>query len=82
MQSRLAKQYHDVRSMFGNFAETERGPCNEVDIRRREINGEGVLEVEAFALDMFRPARFFQHVPVSTFPRSDDEEADKPEPKC
>jgi hypothetical protein len=72
VELKLYKEYHDVLPMFRYVVETERRfyLANEVDIQVREVNGAVFFEVDmrdAWVWDMFRPARFLEHVQVLTF---------------
>ncbi len=72
VELKLYKEYHDVLPMFQFVVETERRfyLANEVDIQVREVNGAVFFEVDmrdAWVWDMFRPARFLEHVQVLTF---------------
>ena len=71
VELKIYKEYHDVLPMFRYVVETERRfyLANEVDLEVREANGSIFFEVEmrdAWVWDMFRPARFLQHVKVLT----------------
>lgn len=82
----LYKEYHDVLPMFAYVVETERRfyLCNDVNIEVREVNGSVYFEVEmkdAWVWDMFRPARFLEHVQVLTFRDVNVEELEKSELK-
>lgn len=73
-ESELAiyREYRDVLPLFRYVVETERRfyLANQVDLQRRS-EGEGLyfeLEMrDAWVWDMFRPARFLDHVRVLTF---------------
>ena len=73
-ESELAiyREYRDVLPLFRYVVETERRfyLANQVDLQRRS-DGEGLyfeLELhDAWVWDMFRPARFLDHVRVLTF---------------
>jgi Protein of unknown function (DUF2469) len=72
VELKIYKEYHDVLPMFRYVVETERRfyLANEVDLQVREVNGSVFFEVEmkdAWVWDMFRPARFLEHVKVLTF---------------
>ncbi len=72
VELKLYKEYHDVLPMFTYVVETERRfyLANDVNIDVREVNGSVYFEVEmkdAWVWDMFRPARFLEHVQVLTF---------------
>jgi hypothetical protein len=70
--------------MFRYVVETERRfyLANHVDLQVREANGSVFFEVEmkdAWVWDMFRPARFLEHVKVLTFRDVNVEELEKQE---
>ncbi len=70
--------------MFTYVVETERRfyLANDVNIDVREVNGSVYFEVEmndAWVWDMFRPARFLEHVQVLTFRDVNVEELEKAE---
>jgi Protein of unknown function (DUF2469) len=72
VELKIYKEYHDVLPMFRYVVETERRfyLANDVDLQVREVNGSVFFEVEmkdAWVWDMFRPARFLEHVKVLTF---------------
>lgn len=72
VELKLYKEYHDVLPMFKYVVETERRfyLANEVNIDVREVNGAVFFDVDmrdAWVWDMFRPARFLDHVQVLTF---------------
>ena len=72
VELKIYKEYHDVLPMFRYVVETERRfyLANEVNLEVREANGSVFFEVEmkdAWVWDMFRPARFLEHVKVLTF---------------
>ena len=72
VELKIYKEYHDVLPMFRYVVETERRfyLANHVDLQVREANGSVFFEVEmkdAWVWDMFRPARFLEHVKVLTF---------------
>ena len=73
IELQLYKEYRDVLRMFAYVVETERRfyLANDVDLRT-ETNGNGQtyfrLELnDAWVWDMYRPARFVNHVRVLTF---------------
>ncbi len=73
IELQLYKEYRDVLRMFAYVVETERRfyLANEVDLGT-ETNGNGQtyfkLELnDAWVWDMYRPARFVNHVRVLTF---------------
>ena len=74
----------DVLPMFRYVVETERRfyLANHVDLQVREANGSVFFEVEmkdAWVWDMFRPARFLEHVKVLTFRDVNVEELEQQE---
>lgn len=80
----LYKEYHDVLPMFKYVVETERRfyLANVVNIQVREVNGSVFFDVEmkdAWVWDMFRPARFLEHVQVLTFRDVNVEELEQAE---
>ena len=84
LELQLYKEYKDVAPMFSYVVETERRfyLANEVDLEVREANGSIFFEVEmrdAWVWDMFRPARFLQHVKVLTFRDVNVEELEQQE---
>lgn len=84
VELRIYKEYHDVLPMFRYVVETERRfyLANHVDLQVREANGSVFFEVEmndAWVWDMFRPARFLEHVKVLTFRDVNVEELEKQE---
>jgi hypothetical protein len=84
VELKLYKEYHDVLPMFKYVVETERRfyLANNVDIQVREANGSVFFEVEmkdAWVWDMFRPARFLEHVQVLTFRDVNVEELEQAE---
>lgn len=86
VELRLYREYHDVLPMFRYVVETERRfyLANSVDIEVREVNGAVFFQVEmkdAWVWDMFRPARFLQHVQVLTFRDVNIEELERSELK-
>ncbi|MBW3666643.1 MAG: DUF2469 domain-containing protein [Actinobacteria bacterium] len=86
VELKLYREYHDVLPMFKYVVETERRfyLANAVDIEVREVNGSVFFQVEmrdAWVWDMFRPARFLQHVQVLTFRDVNIEELERSELK-
>lgn len=86
VELKLYREYHDVLPMFKYVVETERRfyLANTVDIEVREVNGSVFFQVEmrdAWVWDMFRPARFLQHVQVLTFRDVNIEELERSELK-
>jgi hypothetical protein len=84
VELKIYKEYHDVLPMFRYVVETERRfyLANEVNLEVREANGSVFFEVEmkdAWVWDMFRPARFLQHVKVLTFRDVNVEELEQQE---
>ncbi|HEY4584047.1 MAG TPA: DUF2469 family protein [Acidimicrobiia bacterium] len=84
VELKIYKEYHDVLPMFRYVVETERRfyLANEVDLEVKEVNGSVFFEVEmrdAWVWDMFRPARFLQHVKVLTFRDVNVEELEQQE---
>ena len=84
VELKLYKEYHDVLPMFKYVVETERRfyLANNVDIQVREANGSIFFEVsmnDAWVWDMFRPARFLEHVQVLTFRDVNVEELEQSE---
>ncbi len=84
VELKLYKEYHDVLPMFQYVVETERRfyLANKVNVEVREANGSVFFEVEmsdAWVWDMFRPARFLEHVKVLTFRDVNVEELEKAE---
>ena len=72
VELQIYREYRDVLPMFRYVVETERRfyLANDVDIQVREVNGAVFFEVDmrdAWVWDMFRPARFLEHVQVLTF---------------
>ena len=68
----LYHEYRDVLPMFRYVVETERRfyLANKVDIEVRNPNGDVYFDVtmqDAWVWDMYRPARFVNHVRVVTF---------------
>ncbi len=73
-ESELAiyREYRDVLPLFRYVVETERRfyLANHVDLHRRSEGDAFYFELElrdAWVWDMFRPARFLEHVRVLTF---------------
>jgi hypothetical protein len=86
VELKLYREYHDVLPMFKYVVETERRfyLANTVDIEVREVKGSVFFQVEmrdAWVWDMFRPARFLQHVQVLTFRDVNIEELERSELK-
>jgi hypothetical protein len=84
VELKIYKEYHDVLPMFRYVVETERRfyLANKVDLEVREANGSVFFEVEmrdAWVWDMFRPARFLEHVTVLTFRDVNVEELEQQE---
>lgn len=84
VELKLYREYHDVLPMFKYVVETERRfyLANNVEIEVREVNGSVFFQVEmrdAWVWDMFRPARFLQHVQVLTFRDVNIEELERSE---
>jgi hypothetical protein len=84
VELKIYKEYHDVLPMFRYVVETERRfyLANHVDLNVREANGSVFFEVEmkdAWVWDMFRPARFLEHVRVMTFRDVNVEELERQE---
>jgi hypothetical protein len=86
VELKLYREYHDVLPMFKYVVETERRfyLANSVDMEVREVNGSVFFQVQmkdAWVWDMFRPARFLQHVQVLTFRDVNIEELERSELK-
>jgi hypothetical protein len=87
MELQLYREYRDVVSMFSYVVETERRfyLANDVTVTPHAEGGDIWFELElrdAWVWDMYRPARFIQHVRVLTFRDVNVEElakADEPE---
>jgi hypothetical protein len=84
VELKIYKEYHDVLPMFRYVVETDRRfyLANHVDLQVREANGSVFFEVEmkdAWVWDMFRPARFLEHVKVLTFRDVNVEELEQQE---
>jgi len=72
IELKIYKEYRDVLPMFRYVVETERRfyLANGVDVHTRHEAGSTYFEIEiedAWVWDMYRPARFLQHVRVLTF---------------
>jgi Protein of unknown function (DUF2469) len=72
IELQLYREYRDVLPMFAYVIETERRfyLANKVDLNVRHENGQVYFELElndAWVWDMYRPARFVNHVRVVTF---------------
>lgn len=72
IELQLYREYRDVLPMFAYVIETERRfyLANKVDLNVRHDNGQVFFELElndAWVWDMYRPARFVNHVRVVTF---------------
>jgi hypothetical protein len=72
IELKIYKEYRDVLPMFRYVVETERRfyLANSVDVHTRHEDGSTYFEIEledAWVWDMYRPARFLQHVRVLTF---------------
>ena len=72
MELSLYREYRDVVGLFSHVVETERRfyLANAVDVQARSEAGEVYFEVtmtDAWVWDVYRPARFVQHVRVVTF---------------
>ena len=72
IELQLYKEYRDVLRMFSYVVETERRfyLANEVDLRSETSGGQTYFQLElndAWVWDMYRPARFVNHVKVMTF---------------
>jgi len=72
IELQLYKEYRDVLRMFAYVVETERRfyLANEVDLRTETNDGQTYFRLElndAWVWDMYRPARFVNHVKVLTF---------------
>ena len=82
IELQLYKEYRDVLPMFSYVVETERRfyLANEVKMDARNEQGRTFFELElrdAWVWDMYRPARFVQHVRVVTFKDVNIEEVAK-----
>ena len=72
IELQLYREYRDVLPMFAYVIETKRRfyLANKVDLNVRHDNGQVYFELElndAWVWDMYRPARFVNHVRVVTF---------------
>ncbi len=72
IELKIYREYRDVLPMFRFVVETERRfyLANRVDVQTRHEDGSTYFELEledAWVWDMYRPARFLQHVRVLTF---------------
>jgi Protein of unknown function (DUF2469) len=72
IELQLYREYRDVLPMFAYVIETERRfyLANTVNLNVRHENGQVYFELElndAWVWDMYRPARFVNHVRVVTF---------------
>ena len=72
IELQLYREYRDVLPMFAYVVETERRfyLANTVNLNVRHENGQVYFELElndAWVWDMYRPARFVNHVRVVTF---------------
>ncbi|NOY56479.1 MAG: DUF2469 family protein [Actinobacteria bacterium] len=72
IELKIYKEYRDVLPMFRFVVETERRfyLANRVDVHTRHEANSTYFEIEledAWVWDMYRPARFLQHVRVLTF---------------
>ena len=84
VELQLYKEYKDVVSMFTHVVETERRfyLANDVKLETRTQDGRTWFELElrdAWVWDMYRPARFVQHVKVVTFKDVNIEELARPD---
>ena len=82
IELQLYKEYRDVLPMFSYVVETERRfyLTNAVKLDARNEGGQVYFELElndAWVWDMYRPARFVQHVRVVTFKDVNIEEVAK-----
>jgi hypothetical protein len=82
IELQLYKEYRDVLPMFSYVVETERRfyLTNSVKLDARNEQGQVYFELElndAWVWDMYRPARFVQHVRVVTFKDVNIEEVAK-----
>ena len=82
IELQLYKEYRDVLPMFSYVVETERRfyLTNSVKLDARNEHGQVYFELEltdAWVWDMYRPARFEQHVRVVTFKDVNIEEVAK-----
>jgi hypothetical protein len=72
IELQLYKEYRDVLSLFSYVVETERRfyLANQVQLTPRSDQGHTYFELDlrdAWVWDMYRPARFVNHVRVVTF---------------
>ena len=72
IELQLYQEYKAVLPMFRFVVETERRfyLANQVDLKPANTDGRQYFEIElhdAWVWDMYRPARFVQHVRVVTF---------------
>jgi len=72
IELQLYREYRDVLSMFSYVIETERRfyLANEVSLTVHDEHAPAYFELElrdAWVWDMYRPARFVNHVRVVTF---------------
>jgi hypothetical protein len=72
IELQLYREYRDVLPMFAYVIETERRfyLANSVNLNVRHERGQVYFELElsdAWVWDMYRPARFVNHVRVVTF---------------
>ncbi len=84
MELQLYREYRDVVGLFTYVVETERRfyLANSVDLAVKNADGEVYFEVtmqDAWVWDMYRPARFVNHVRVVTFKDVNVEELAKKE---
>ena len=82
IELQLYREYRDVLPMFAYVIETERRfyLANTVNLNVRHENGQVYFELElndAWVWDMYRPARFVNHVRVVTFKDVNVEETPK-----
>ena len=82
IELQLYKEYRNVLPMFSYVVETERRfyLTNSVKLDARNEHGQVYFELEltdAWVWDMYRPARFVQHVRVVTFKDVNIEEVAK-----
>lgn len=80
----LYREYRDVISQFSYAVETERRfyLCNAVELIPHTAGNDVYYEVrmsDAWAWDMYRPARFVRYVRVITYRDVNIEELEKPE---
>jgi Protein of unknown function (DUF2469) len=84
VELQLYKEYKDVVAMFTHVVETERRfyLANSVHLETKSGEGRTWFELElrdAWVWDMYRPARFVQHVKVVTFKDVNIEELPRPD---